>query len=350
MGQDRRPNFWRAGAAPVRPVRTIRDKGGDGREAKDVKKSAIKEKKSVRFAEGDSRRDYAEAVAKEEQEQEEGIRRESPITGGSRASNDGAAAEEEEDKDEETGEGRKPISMTVPEGPSNQEREEHELTHIPYRSWCEHCVKGRARSRAHKRRDPEVKRDELRRMTRIYLDFYYNGIGEEEEEREEAEGVQDDDEGKEGDSPSIVMYDSQYKLVASWVMQSKSVREGGPNQWIPKILVKELEEWGYGNKRLILVSDGEAAIKALKDKMISLREVETIPEETPVGEHNANLAEGMVRRVREQVRVLISQIESGVGGKISKDAVILQWAVNWAAKLISNYQVGEDGRTAFERM
>ena len=102
----------------------MRDKGGDGREAKEVKKSAVKEKRSVRLAGGDSRREYAEAVAKEEQEQEEGIRRESPITGGSRASSDEAAAEEDEDKDEETGEGRKPITMTVPEGPSNQEREE----------------------------------------------------------------------------------------------------------------------------------------------------------------------------------------------------------------------------------
>ena len=92
-------------------------------------------------------------------------------------------------------------------------------------------------------------------------------------------------------------------------MQSKSVVEGGPNQWSSKTLVRELEEWGYGNKRLILVSDEEAAIKAVKDKMIALRETETLPEETPVGEHNANLAEGMVRRVREQVRVLISQIE-----------------------------------------
>merc|ERR1712026_560507 len=94
-----------------------------------------------------------------------------------------------------------------------------------------------------------------------------------EEEREELEGVQNDDEGKEGDSPSIIMYDSHYKPVASWVMQSKSVTEGGPNQWVPRTLVKELEEWGYGNKRLILVSDGEAAIKALRDKMIALREV-----------------------------------------------------------------------------
>ena len=43
-------NFWRAGAAPVRPVHAIKDKGGNNRESKEVKKSAVKEKKSVRFA------------------------------------------------------------------------------------------------------------------------------------------------------------------------------------------------------------------------------------------------------------------------------------------------------------
>ena len=83
--------------------------------------------------------------------------------------------------------------------------------------------------------------------------------------------MRDETEEKEGDSPSIVFYDAQYKAVASWVMQSKSVVEGGPNQWVPKAMVKEMEEWGYGNKKVVLVSYGEAAIKALKDKMISLR-------------------------------------------------------------------------------
>ena len=63
------------------------------------------------------------------------------------------------------------MAMPVPEGPSNQEREEHELAHIPFRSWCEHCVKGRARSRAHKRRNQEIKREELKKVTRIYMDF-----------------------------------------------------------------------------------------------------------------------------------------------------------------------------------
>ena len=92
-------------------------------------------------------------------------------------------------------------------------------------------------------------------------------------------------------------------------------------------MVKRLEEWGYGNQKVVLVSDGEPAIKAVKDKIIALRERETVPEETPVGEHNANIAEGMVRRVREQARAIISQIESGVGGKINKDAAIMQWAI-----------------------
>ena len=50
--------------------------------------------------------------------------------------------------------------------------------------------------------------------------------------------------------------------------------------------------------------------------MIAMREPETVPEETPVGEHNTNLAEGMVRRVREQARSIISQMESGVQGKM----------------------------------
>ena len=133
-------------------------------------------------------------------------------------------------------------------------------------------------------------------------------------------------------------------------MASKSVTQGGPNNCIPKAMVKRLEEWGYGNKEVVLVSDGESSIIAVKNAMVSLREPETIPEETPVGEPNANLAEGMVRRVREQARTIISQMESGARGKIEKDADIMQWAISWAAELITNYQVGEDGKTAFERI
>ena len=48
--------------------------------------------------------------------------------------------------------------------------------------------------------------------------------------------------------------------------------------------------------------------------------------------------------------MIISQIESGTGGKVQNNADIMQWAIKWAADLITNYQVGEDGKTAFERI
>ena len=124
---------------------------------------------------------YQEAINEERKMQQDNDQRESQNTGGSSGSSSEATAnqpmaqetghDDEREEEETNGEGRAPIAMTVPEGPSSHEREEHRLTHIPYRSWCEHCVKGRARSRAHKRRDPEIKKEELSRMTRIYLDF-----------------------------------------------------------------------------------------------------------------------------------------------------------------------------------
>ena len=49
-------------------------------------------------------------------------------------------------------------------------------------------------------------------------------------------------------------------------MASKSITKGGPNDWIPKAMTKQLEEWEYGSKKLILVSDGESSIVAVKTR------------------------------------------------------------------------------------
>ena len=37
------------------------------------------------------------------------------------------------------------LGVRTPAQPSRAEREEHELTHFPYRTWCDHCVRGRAK-------------------------------------------------------------------------------------------------------------------------------------------------------------------------------------------------------------
>ena len=40
---------------------------------------------------------------------------------------------------------RKSMKKLDPKMPSDGERQEHELTHLPYRNWCRHCVRGRGK-------------------------------------------------------------------------------------------------------------------------------------------------------------------------------------------------------------
>ena len=48
---------------------------------------------------------------------------------------------------------RKPLKMMDPKLPSQAEVEEHYLTHLPCRSWCRHCVRGRGRAADHRTQD-----------------------------------------------------------------------------------------------------------------------------------------------------------------------------------------------------
>ena len=44
----------------------------------------------------------------------------------------------------------RPKGVPTPSPPSRQERLEHELTHLPFRSWCELCVKGKCKADQHR--------------------------------------------------------------------------------------------------------------------------------------------------------------------------------------------------------
>lgn len=46
---------------------------------------------------------------------------------------------------EEGNEGERPRGIAAPYRPTAQEVEEHNLTHCPPRSWCDHCVKGQSK-------------------------------------------------------------------------------------------------------------------------------------------------------------------------------------------------------------
>jgi len=50
----------------------------------------------------------------------------------------------EEERDPVNPEGQEARRLSRPPQPSKEEVLQHELTHLPFRSWCRHCVRGKS--------------------------------------------------------------------------------------------------------------------------------------------------------------------------------------------------------------
>lgn len=59
--------------------------------------------------------------------------------------------------------------MLDPLMPRDAEVREHKLTHLPFRSWCRHCVRGRGKEMAH------FKTKDERGVPEFHLDFAFMG-------------------------------------------------------------------------------------------------------------------------------------------------------------------------------
>ena len=66
---------------------------------------------------------------------------------------------EDEDCRKEGEEGRNPVAVREVVKVSQKEKEEHELTHTPFRPWCRYCVRGRGKNEAHRRRGSKEDKD-----------------------------------------------------------------------------------------------------------------------------------------------------------------------------------------------
>ena len=60
-----------------------------------------------------------------------------------------------------------PRKLRSPQSPTQEEIDEHCLTHLPFRSWCRHCVKAKGRVVDHKSQDREDG------LAEIHLDYCF---------------------------------------------------------------------------------------------------------------------------------------------------------------------------------
>ena len=113
----------------------------------------------------------------------------------------------------------------------------------------------------------------------------------------------------------------------------------GVMEWLVRDISEEFKSWGHAGGpggHIILKSDGEPAMVALREAVARFHGGLVVPETSAKGESQSNGAvEGAGRIVREFTRVFKIQVEDKAKVEIVSTDPILQWAVRWAAMVCS---------------
>ena len=233
-------------------------------------------------------------------------------------------AEEENQGAIEEEEARVVRKATDPRQPTAAEREDHEATHLPFRSWCWACVMGRRTNPAH-RKLPEDDRE----VQEVSLDYCFV------RRRNEEQVV-----------TILLLKDRSSRALRAWVLQKKGVCLEEPTE----LVLEGIKDLGFQNRVLIKV-DNEPAITALRDEVLRRMPNAAAPVEVPPRESQSNgSVENGVGLFKGLLRVHLIALEMKIEGQIPSHHPVGSWLVQHVASLVTKHLVGTDGRTPYERM
>ena len=213
---------------------------------------------------------------------------------------------------------------TPPTAPTFKERLEHELTHLPFRSWCPFCVMGKARSNPHK-----TVEEDLGTVATFCMDYFFLK-----------------DENSEDTCTCIAMRERYSKTQFSHVVPHKGA--GVPE--VMRMLVDDIRSLGLGDQRVILKVDQERALGALA-KAMTQHLPQAIVEDAKLHDSASHgTAERGVQMVEEQIRTHLLALNAQLGGQLSIHHPVVSWLVEYASFTLNRALISNDGRTAFERV
>jgi hypothetical protein len=231
----------------------------------------------------------------------------------------------------------KPIKiLRGPVKPTKLEIEEHEHSHIPFRSWCPHCMRGKSKASGHR------SSAQIRDKTIVSLDYAFLGIakGTSREERLKLEA----EAAAAGHTPSLVMFDSESRGIYAYAADSK-----GYNERLCRQVVNDLDNLGY--KDIVLKSDQEPAMMSFVEIVKANWNGNAVLENSPVRESEANGAvERAIQTWEGQVRTVKDALEHRLGCVIPPDHPVMTWIVDYSASLLRRCLVTADGRTPYEKV
>jgi len=239
----------------------------------------------------------------------------------------GADGEQEEEGTDESTEKREVVKMADPREPTEEERREHNLTHLPFRSWCPHCVRGRGREADHRKY-----KEQAEGLHELHVDFMQ--MGKENQPRQTL--------------TILVVKERRTKMLMATVVPSKST-----GRFVAERVNAFIKELGIEHLDVVAKSDQEPAIKKVVEAVGRHRGEGAgrwITEFSPVGKSASNgVVERGIQSVQGHVRVLLDALEVRWKRTIATDECILPWIVEWAARSLNRLEIGKDGRTSYER-
>jgi hypothetical protein len=234
--------------------------------------------------------------------------------------------EEESVELEEPEAGQRPVKkMMDPKLPSAEDVRMHNLLHMPYRSWCPHCVRGRGKEMECRKGDKEAEPG----LPEYHLDYCFPG----------------DEEGQK--LTVLVMVERYTKMKKAVVVPSK----GSTGRYAARMALELIDECGDKDRDVILKTDQEAAILFLVDDICTSRTgARTIVEQVPKKSKGSNgVVERAVQSVEQFLRTLKSALDQRMGVRVDTRHPVLTWLCEYASVIMNRAEVAADGKTAYER-
>ena len=228
-------------------------------------------------------------------------------------------------------------AVRSPPMPSQQEIDEHRVSHLPYRSWCPECVEAFGRERGHS------KQSESRTIPLVSCDYLYltkNGVFAREELDEEQQGAS---------TRVLVMYCGATQTPFANVVPRKGADDDG---YVVEC-VRQNVLW-LGHAKVTIRSDNEPALLQVVTKSVAalkLSGVENVVDEgsVPYDPQTNGAAESTVRLMKGMFKVLLLSLEKQLNARIPLDHPIVAWMIAHGAMLRTLLVKGEDGKTAHQR-
>ena len=148
----------------------------------------------------------------------------------------------------------------------------------------------------------------------------------------------------------LVVKDERSRFLFAHTVEKKGVDEDDRST---RMMVKDIEELGY--QRLSVKCDQEPSTMALLRRILRTMNIDSIDqvmhEHPAVGDSQANGSiENGVKTVFGQIRTMRLALGQHLGCRLPLDHPIMSWMTEYAARLLSLFNVGHDGRTAYERL